>query len=183
MAFLGIPAATMTAISTGAQIAGTALSAIGALRSGAAASAQAKSQAAVLAQQAAREREVAGTEEADFRRRQSYLMASRRALMGGTGVEPGDGSPLLVSEDLAGEIELQALRIRSAGETAATRLTQQSGLERARGRAARSEGFFRAGSLLLQGGGRVFGQEALNLNAAVPSRRPPGGYQPRLRYG
>ena len=68
-----------------------------------------------------------------------------------------EGSPLLVSEDFAAEVEFQALRIRSGGELRATRAEQQAVLQRFQGRAARSAGFVRGGALLITGAGKSFG--------------------------
>ena len=67
-----------------------------------------------------------------------------------------EGSPLLVSEDFAAEVEFQALRIRSGGELRATRAEQQATLQRLKGRAARTSGFTRGGALLLSGAGKAF---------------------------
>lgn len=146
--------------------AGSAVSALGAIQQGRAAAAQARFQAAVQEQQATREQQLAEQREQDFRRRQSREMASRRAILGASGVEASAGSPLLVSEDFAGETELQALRIRNQGEVTATRLEQQAQLTRMQGRAARTAGFFRAGSSLLSGFGRV-GYYSANPQASV----------------
>jgi hypothetical protein len=77
-------------------------------------------------------------------------------MLGASGVEPSEGSPLLVSEDFAGETEYQALRIRSGGELAATRLEQSARLSALAGRNARTAGFARGGSLLLQGAGSLY---------------------------
>ena len=66
---------------------------------------------------------------------------------------------MLVSEDFAGEVELQALRIRSGGEVRATRAEQQALLRRFAGRQARTRGFIRGGSLLLTGRGKSFGDK------------------------
>ena len=63
---------------------------------------------------------------------------------------------MLVSEDFAGEVELQALRIRSGGEVRATRLEQQAQLTRFKGRQARTAGFIRGGALLVSGAGKRF---------------------------
>lgn len=139
-----------------AGLAAAAASAGGAVYSGIQAQDQAEAQAKVLAQQARSERDAAAAAERDFRSEQSRLMARRRALLGGTGVDPSTGSPLLASEDFAGEVELQALRIRHGGEVSATRLQQQSALERARGGAELTGGFVRGGSLLLSGAGTSF---------------------------
>ena len=150
-------------------VGGAALTAIGAASSGVAARQQADFQSKVLAQQAERERLDASQREEDFRRQQSRLMATRRALMGASGVETSEGSPLLVSEDLAGESEYQALRIRSGGETVASRLEQQAILQRASGRSAERSGFMRGGALLLSGAGSAFGRRGLSLPDAGAS--------------
>ena len=137
--------------------AGAAIQALGAIQKGQAAQSQANLQAGILQQQAERDRQQAEAKEEDFRRRQSQILAFRRAALGASGVEPSVGSPLLVSEDFAGEVELQALRIRSGGELRATRAEQQAVLQRFQGRAASRAGFVRGGSLLLTGAGKAFG--------------------------
>lgn len=136
---------------------GTAVQALGAIQKGQAAQAQANFQAGILRQQAESDRLKAAADEADFRRRQSFVLAQRRAALGASGIEPAAGSPLLVSEDFAAEVELQALRIRSGGEVTATRAEQQAVLQRFQGRAARSAGFVRGGALLITGAGKSFG--------------------------
>ena len=139
-----------------ALIAGAAVSAIGAIQQGQAANQQAKLQAGVMRQQARGERRQSALSEAEFRRDQSRVLAGRRAALGAAGVQQATGSPLLVSEDFAGEVELQALRIREGGEVRATRLQQQAQLGRLAGRQAQTGGFLRGGSLLLSGAGRSF---------------------------
>ena len=139
-----------------ATIGGAAISTIGAIQQGQAASAQAGLQAGILEQQATRDRQQAAADEADFRARQSRAMAARRAGLGASGVDPSTGSPLLVSEDFASEVELSALRIRGGGEVRATRAEQQATLQRFQGRAAKRAGFVRGGALLLTGAGKAF---------------------------
>lgn len=139
-------------------VAGAGLSAASALQQGEMAAKQSQFQATIMEQQAQRERELAAQAEDDFRRQQSRLMASRRAILGGSGVEPGEGSPLLTTEDMASEIEVQAQRIRAGGNVEATRLSQQAALERVRGKAERSGGYMRAGASLLSGAGMAFGR-------------------------
>ena len=138
-------------------IASTAISTVGIVQQGIAANKQGKLQAGILAQQATSERLQAEAREDDFRRAQSRAFASRRAGLGASGVQQAAGSPLLVSEDFAGEVELQALRIRSGGEVRATRLEQQALLSRFAGKSAQTSSFFRGGSLLLSGAGKAFG--------------------------
>lgn len=137
--------------------AGAAIQAVGAIQAAQAAQQQANFQAGILRQQAESARQKAAADEEDFRRARSRDLAFRRAALGASGVEPGLGSPLLVSEDFAGEVELQALRIRSGGELRATRAEQQADLQRFKGRAARTAGFVRGGSLLITGAGKQFG--------------------------
>ncbi len=147
--------------------AGAAIQALGAIREGQAAQSQANFQATILRQQAESERQRAEADEADFRRRQSFILAQRRAALGASGVVQAEGSPLLVSEDFAGEVELQALRIRSGGELRATRAEQQAALQRFQGRAASRAGFVRGGALLITGAGKSFGGRTAGLRGRV----------------
>lgn len=152
------PAAVGTGLSLGtlaniASVGGSVISAIGAASQGDVGARQ----AGILRQQAERERQIGKEESEDFRRRQRALLAKRRALLGAGGVDAGSGSPLLVSDDFAREIELQARRIEAGGDLRATRLEQQSALTRASGRAARTGGFLRGGARILTGIGETFG--------------------------
>lgn len=166
---MAIASSTALAIAAAASIAGAAMSASSAIQQGKAAKAASEFQAGIMQQQADRERQEAAAKEDDFRVDASRMMARRRALLGARGVEIGEGSPLAVTEDMAGEIELQALRIRNGGELNATRLTQQASLERFRGRVAQSESRMRAGSTLLQG----FGQAAWMKSGSLPLTATP----------
>ena len=139
------------------SVVGALVSGVGAIRQGSAQQASLNFQAAVQRQQADRERQAAEGREEDFRRLTSGQMARRRAVLGASGVRPGAGSPLLVSEDFAAEAELQALRIRSGGALRATRLEQSAQLNVFQGTRAREAGFSRGGSLLLSGFSSAFG--------------------------
>jgi len=130
---------------------GTAVSAVSAVSQGIQQGRMNRYQAAVDEQRAQRERERAELDASEFERRQSDLMAKRRAELGGSGVEPGTGSPLLVSQDFAAETEFQKLMIMAGGEDRATRLEQEAGLYRKSAKNARTAGFVRGGSLLVQG--------------------------------
>ncbi len=81
----------------------------------------------IARQQAKRERQAGLAEADDFRRRNSRLLATSRANRAGSGVS-AMGSPLLVEETLAGEIELGALRTQNARETNRTSLLNQANL-------------------------------------------------------
>jgi hypothetical protein len=130
---------------------GTVVGAIGAISQGQAAASQANTQAKLAKQQAEYSRLLSARDEEDYRRRQAALMATRRALMGGAGVDPNAGSPLLVDQNIAGEIEYQALKIRSGGEAEATSLTNQARMLKAQAKSSSLAGFGRAGATLLSG--------------------------------
>lgn len=142
---------------------GAVTGAVGAVSSGVSAQRQMDFQAGILRQQRDSEIAAAADREEDFRRQQARQMASRRALMGATGVEATEGSPLLVSEDLAGEVELQALRLRHGGQVVSDRLEQQARLQQFAGRSAQREGFMRGGALLLSGAGNSFGRRGITV--------------------
>ena len=145
---------------------GVALSAISEFQAGQAASAQSQFQANVLQQQATRRRREATIRETDFRRRQARLSGRQRALFGGAGVVPSVGTPLLVQEDTAAEIELAALNIRAGGAVEATRLEQEAAFQRRFGRSASRAGALRAGSTLLTGFGTGFGGNSTSLTSS-----------------
>jgi len=144
---------------------GTGISVMGSLQSGQQGAAQAQFQAqvaqnsAIIAnQQRDRAVKTAASQEEDFRREQSALFGSRRALLGDTGVIGGAGSPLAVSTDFQGEVELNALRLRNQGDVEANRLQQsvlnqqaQAGLFGTQAKYARTTGFTRAGGELFSG--------------------------------
>ena len=145
--------AEIAAFAAVAAVASAAVSAVGAIQQGKAAEAAGKFNAEVARQQAEQERLIAERDARRFRQEQSRLLARSRALRAGQGVT-GEGTPLLVDEATAGEIELGALTIRHGGLVRATRLEQQAQLDKFRGRSARQAGFIRAGSTLLTGASR-----------------------------
>ena len=170
-ATLGVAVPAGMATAANLSLVGALVSGVGMLQQGQAQASQANFQAgvaqnnAIIAQQqATRARQQAAIDEQDFRRQQGDLMASRRALMGGGGVESGAGSPLAVSSDFAGESELNALRIANMGEVEANRLQQevmnqqaQAGLYGMQGRQAVKGSYYRAGGTLFSGLGRSMG--------------------------
>jgi hypothetical protein len=133
-----------------------AIAAGGAAYGGVQAKQQADTQAKVYKQQANYALLSAAENEAEYRRRQDRLMATRRALLGATGVEGTTGSPLLATEDFASEAELQALKIRQGGKVEATRLEQQASLLSQAGSAAQTSGFIKGGASLLSGGSDAY---------------------------
>lgn len=109
----------------------------------------------IAKQQAKRERQAGIAEANDFRRRNSRLLASSRALRAGSGISAA-GSPLLVDEVTAGEIELGALRVRNVRETRRTSLRNQASLLKFLELETRVQGTINAGQAalsVLSGGG------------------------------
>ena len=153
---------------------GVALSALSEFRAGQAASAQAQFQANIFQQTAERRRQEAAAREESFRRRQARLSGRQRALFGGAGVT-FEGTPLLVQEDTAAEIELAALNIRAGGAVEATRLEQEATFQRRIARSESAAGPLRAGSTLLTGFGFGFGGNSSSLTSSeVTSLRSQG---------
>ncbi|NIA66971.1 hypothetical protein HBA54_00015 [Pelagibius litoralis] len=135
-------------------IASAAVSAVGTISAGKAQADAAEFNAQIAQQQAERERQIAEREAADFRRREGRVLAASRARRAGSGVT-SQGSPLLVDEVTAAEIELGAQNILVGGATSATRLQQQAALDRSRARSAKTGAFLDAGSTLLTTAGQT----------------------------
>ena len=136
---------------------GAAASAYGAVQSGRDAQKTANLQASILEQNAEAERQAAAASASQFAKDDARDAARLRALICGTGLQSGTGTPLLVQEDRAAESELQRLKILHGGETAATSLRSQGTLARAEGAAARRKGLYEGASRLLTGGANVYG--------------------------
>ena len=150
-----------TVISTGAQ-------AYGQYRQGKQAQSQAKAQAAwnlynskVAKRQADAEERAAAFESKQHKRKAEALLARQRALVGASGVEM-EGSPLLVAEDTAAQLAMEAQNIRLTGQIKAQAYRSQSILDVSKASAAKSRaaGFGQAavigaGSTILQGGAQA----------------------------
>ncbi len=141
----------MAVTAAGLAAAAAVVGAISSIKGGYDAKNQADAQANIEDVRAAREREIAGLNERDFRRRQSAALGELTAARGTSGTDPGTGSSLLVPEDFRAETELQALRIRQGGQIQASRLEQQADLYRRAGRSAQITGYARGGASLLSG--------------------------------
>lgn len=172
-------------------IATMAIAAAAAIQQGQAAKKQANYQAKVYDQQAARALADAGVASEDFARKESAAMATRHASLGGSGVDAGSGSPLLVSEDFAGEAELGRLRILNGGQVQASRLEASAGLQRMAGRQAVTGSYFqaaagaaRSGSLLMGGGSGSSGWGTTSNPGPAPGYASPNAsfeYQGSIR--
>lgn len=125
------------------QIAGTAISALGALSQGQAAQDAANYNASVAFNNAHAAR-LAANEDA---KRQKRLAAKRQGTL--RAIDP---NKLDLLEDSAIEEELAIASIVHAGEVQAVGFENNARLEIARGKAARKSGFFSAASTVLMGG-------------------------------
>lgn len=159
------------AVAAAAALIGAGVTAASAIQQGQAAEDAAKFQSEINLQEAERERQIAEANEASFRKEQAGLQAKRRAILGGSSVDFSTGSPLLVTEDFANEVEVEALRVRNTGEVNATRLEQQSVLTLAAGANAASAANLRAGASLLSGIGTAAPDVLTAVNAF--STKPP----------
>ncbi|MGD1878324.1 MAG: hypothetical protein ACFB13_12605 [Kiloniellaceae bacterium] len=147
----------MTGIETAilvAGLAGAAISAAGSIAAGQAEANAAEYNADMAQQQAERERQIAERDAAAHRRQNSRVQAASRARRASSGVT-SQGSPLLVDEATAAEIELGAQNILSGGAANAWGYKSQAALSRSRASNARTSGFLTAGSTLLTAAGNT----------------------------
>jgi len=129
----------------------------------------AESNAKILEEDAKAAKEKAKYDEAMHRDRVRQFLSKQRAAIGRSGVSVA-GSPLLALLDTTQKGEMDALAIRKQGQTESKRLLNQASITRkqgkvalydrqsqgqialAKGKAARNESYFNAGSSLLSGG-------------------------------
>lgn len=138
-----------------ASVAGTAMSAIGAIQQGKAASNAAKYNAQLAERNAQIARDQASADEARQRRMAYIRQGALRAGYGASGVSV-EGSPLDILEMSAAQEELDALTIRYRGELGATGYEAQAALDRAQAAGASRQGYLKAGSEILMGGARAY---------------------------
>lgn len=147
---------TALIIAASAAAVGAGVSAIGTIQAG-----RAQAQMAEYnAQVAERDAEIATTsaayEEAQFRHEGEELKSVQRARYAKSGVTM-TGTPLLVLEDTAAQIERDALAIRYGGSLEAARATSAASMARFTGKQARTASYYRAGGSLLTGASQVAG--------------------------
>ena len=93
--------------------------------------------------------------EADLKRREGEkLLGRQRALFGKAGVT-FEGSPLLLMEETASDIEMDALMIERTGKLTSQRYQSEATLSRMKGASAKRAGYYGAGTTLLTGAGRA----------------------------
>jgi len=152
------------AVIIGGIIAGTGIAAYGQYQSGKQAQSQAKAQAAWHSYNAkVAQREKESQDAANLfaskqqKKKAEALLSRQRALIGASGVEM-EGSPLLVAEDTAAELAMEAENLRLTGQRKSQAYASQSILDISKASAAKSAaaGYGKAavigaGSSILQG--------------------------------
>lgn len=134
------------------MIAGSVMSAVGALQQGQAAKSAAEYNATISTQNAgiARQNAADKARQAD---RETYLrLGSIRANQGASGGASGEGSVLDVIGDVAAQSELERQQIVYQGELQARGFTNDATLETFSGETKQSTSYWKAGSELLSGG-------------------------------
>lgn len=131
-----------------------ATTAIGAIREGNAAEATAETQAEIAEQQAQGQRNVAQFQVAQERRERRRAFGQQVAQLGSQGTAL-TGQPIDLLADSAKQDELALQSIRFQSEIAARNRDNEAALTRFRGRQARSDGIFKAGTALLTGGTEI----------------------------
>jgi hypothetical protein len=168
----------MAALAVGGHLLGTIAGIAGARTQAAAAKFQGQVQAAnfkaeaqaykfnakVAEQQARNTREVALAHAKDFRRAGSGALSSRRASMAASGVSTSSGSPLLIDEAIATEIEFGAQRILNEGEIVATRQKNEATLLKAQAKNAKRNARF-----AIQGGQIAASAANIGIYSAIAS--------------
>ena len=160
-----------TATAANMALIGGLVSTVGMIQQGQAQASQANFQAGVAnnnaivaQQQATRARQQARIDASEFKRQQSDLFGSQRALLGKTGISPASGSPLAVSSDFAGDSEFNRLKVINQGFVTENRLLQQVRNEQAQAGLFQGKAKQAATGSLFKGGGRLFktGQDVFN---------------------
>jgi hypothetical protein len=142
--------AFLPAIAAVASIAGGALSGIAAYKQNKAAEASSKYNAQVEENAADAARDAAAAEGQDTRRKLMGQRATSIANRGASGVTFA-GTPLMVDEDILGEIELDVMRVGQKGAAAATEHENRAKLDRMSARNYNRAAPLAAGASLLGG--------------------------------
>jgi len=145
----------LATIGTIAGIGGSVLSAVGSYQQNKSVQVSAKYNARSEEMAAAADRDAASAEAEDRRRRGSAARATALAERGASNVALA-GTPLLVDEDIVGEIELDAARTLHRGEAKAIGRENQARLDRASAKSYGRAAPLSAGASLLGGLSRTF---------------------------
>lgn len=148
----GLPAI----LSAVAGLAGTAVSALGAIQAGNAQNEAAQYNAKIADNNAAAERERASYDAGLIKDERRRVIGSQRAAMAANGLEISTGSPVAVLGDTTGQSEMDVLARIYGGESAATAYGNDATRMRIEGKAAKQAGMIGAGTTLLTGLGSTF---------------------------
>lgn len=138
----GLSGAVWAAIGASAAAVGTAVATYAAYAQSQSQQEAAKTEAGFRAQEAESARQSAAFEEQQQRRRMALLLGKQSALIGMTGVDPTQGSPLLMELDSVRQAELDAQNIRRTGEVSGFGSEMQARLARQRAASAGTQGGF-----------------------------------------
>jgi hypothetical protein len=142
-------------------IAGSAISAGGALMQGKQAEAAANYQAQVYKRQAEQEKAASAYEQGRERHRQELAQSAARAQVGASGVAlSGSPAEVLAANARQGELDVQAMRYGSQLRSDA--LTTQAGISQFSGKQAKQASYLAGASTLLSGVG-----SAVRMNQSV----------------
>jgi hypothetical protein len=135
-------------------IAGSAISAGGALMQGKQAEAAANLQAQVQRRQAEQERQASAYEQGRERHRQELAQSAARAQVGASGVAlTGSPAEVLAANARQGELDVQGMRYGS--QLRSNALNTQAGISQFSGKQARQASYIAGASTLLSGVGNV----------------------------
>lgn len=143
----------MSGIETALLIAGTAVSAAGAIQAGNQQQAALDAQAAARERQANEQRAVSQREAAARRNNAEQVLSRQRAVAAASGGGASDKTVLDIMGDTEAEGDFQAASALYEGETQGRNLDYQAGIDRMEARNARLSGFINAGSTVLSGAG------------------------------
>lgn len=148
-----------------ASIAGTAVSAFGAIAQGQQQQALANAQAKAQEQQAEAERRAAAFESAKEFRQQSLAQSAARAQVGASGVGfAGSPTEVLTANAGQGQLDLEAIQFGSTIRQ--NNLRTQADISRMQGKAAKTNSLFNAAGSIAGGVSSAFGQyqKSVSLN-------------------
>jgi len=159
-----------------AAVIGTSVATYGAISAGQQQKEAADYNARVARNQAAAAREAAAVSAADELAQEQRAFSATRARAAASGLDPNEGSSLLAEMEVASIGELNARRIRWAGENQVRGYQSEAQLQAFSGRQFARTGYLTSGTTLLTGAGRVAGIYADYAKGQSPTPTTPYGY-------
>lgn len=165
----------MSGLETIALVAGTALSAAGAIQQGKAQEAALKAQAQAQEARAKEERAVASREAAKRAERAKQVLSRQQAVAAASGAGATDKTVLDIMSETAAEGDVQSRTALYEGEMRGRGLEYQAAIDRMNARQAKLSGFINAGSTVLSGVGSYYDMKRKNFSS--------GSTMPTLAFG